>query len=203
MTGAAAIILSHHQEAEKKVCAMLALKESEEKYRTLFVTIDEGFLIGKLLRDADGCVVDYTILEFNPAFERISGVSCAGRLHSEVLPNAGRLWLKHCEYVADTGRSARFEFFSEAVQRWFGVLLFRHGRDQVAMLCDEITGRKRAEAELQSRNEELERFNKAAVGRELRMIELKEEINELRSQRGEPRRYALDFKMSNTGSKDA
>jgi PAS domain S-box-containing protein len=176
-----------------------ALRESEEKYRTLFETMDEGFLIGKLIRDENGHVLDYNILEFNPAFERISGIraNSSGRLCSEVLPKIDRVWLDHCERVADTGRSKRFDFFSEAVQRWFDVILFPYGRDHIAALCDEITGRKRAETELQSRNEELERFNKVTVGRELRMIELKKEVNVLRGQRGEPARYPLEYENYN------
>ena len=47
--------------------------------------------------------------------------------------------------------------------------------------------------ELRSINEELTRFNNASVGRELRMIELKKEINELCVQSGRPPRYPLDF----------
>ena len=65
----------------------------------------------------------------------------------------------------------------------------------VVTLTD-ITVRKRAEAvlrqqsaELRSSNEELAQFNRAAVGRELRMIELKEEIDELCRRLGEPPRH--------------
>ena len=47
--------------------------------------------------------------------------------------------------------------------------------------------------ELHATNEELTRFNKASVGRELRMIELKKEINELYVQSGKSPRYPLDF----------
>ncbi|MBN2702568.1 MAG: PAS domain S-box protein [Pontiellaceae bacterium] len=43
----------------------------------------------------------------------------------------------------------------------------------------DITERKEAEERLSSSNDELARFNKVAVGRELRMIELKQEINAL------------------------
>jgi len=47
--------------------------------------------------------------------------------------------------------------------------------------------------ELRVRNEELDRFNRAMVGRELRMIELKEEINELCRRLGESPRHATDL----------
>jgi PAS domain S-box-containing protein len=57
----------------------------------------------------------------------------------------------------------------------------------------DITARKRAEAALRLRNEELERFKHAAVGRELRMVELKQQVNELCRQMGKPLLYPLDF----------
>jgi|GEM_PF-5973520 len=39
----------------------------------------------------------------------------------------------------------------------------------------------------------LARFNRVAVGRETRMIELKKEINELRKRLGDAARYPLEF----------
>ena len=42
---------------------------------------------------------------------------------------------------------------------------------------------------LRASNEELERFNRTMVDRELRMIELKREINELCQRVGEPPRH--------------
>ncbi len=44
--------------------------------------------------------------------------------------------------------------------------------------------------ELQARNEALTRFNRLTVDRELRMVELKQEINALLARAGEPARYA-------------
>jgi PAS domain S-box-containing protein len=64
----------------------------------------------------------------------------------------------------------------------------------------DITEQQRAEAEiqrhiaeLQAANDELARFNRAAVDRELRMIELKKQVNELCAKAGLPARYPLDF----------
>jgi two-component system, chemotaxis family, CheB/CheR fusion protein len=75
-------------------------------------------------------------------------------------------------------------------------------RDKPILLLamEDITERKRKEdalkhshTELQAHADELSRFNRAAVGRETRMIELKREINELCHRQGEPSRYPLDF----------
>jgi hypothetical protein len=63
-----------------------------------------------------------------------------------------------------------------------------------------ITASKAAEAalkqqaeELRARNEEMERFNRAMVGRELDMIDLKRQINDLCRQLGRQPAYDLDF----------
>lgn len=52
--------------------------------------------------------------------------------------------------------------------------------------------REAAAAELASRNAELARFNRVAVDRELRMVELKREAEELRQRLGEPPRYQVN-----------
>lgn len=64
----------------------------------------------------------------------------------------------------------------------------------------EVFERKRAEEDarnyaekLRARNQELERFNRAMVDRELRIIELKRQINELMQRLGEEPIYPLDF----------
>ena len=57
----------------------------------------------------------------------------------------------------------------------------------------DLRERKRTEAELWARNEELERFNRMAVGREKRMIELKQEVNALCAELGRPPAHNLDF----------
>ncbi len=64
-------------------------------------------------------------------------------------------------------------------------------------LKGEIAERKQAEEEFRETNEELMRFNKMAVGRELRMIELKKEVNYLCGLAGQEPRYALEFEKKN------
>ena len=61
----------------------------------------------------------------------------------------------------------------------------------------DITARKQAEQSLKERNRELERFNRASVGRELKMIELKKEINALCKETGKPEPYPLNLTSGN------
>jgi len=56
---------------------------------------------------------------------------------------------------------------------------------------EDISERKRAENELKKKNKELELFNRLAVGRELKMIELKKEINALLVQLGKESKYKI------------
>lgn len=51
---------------------------------------------------------------------------------------------------------------------------------------------RRSEAALRAHGEELERFNRIAVGRELRMMELKREVNDLAQRCGEQARYVAE-----------
>jgi two-component system CheB/CheR fusion protein len=81
--------------------------------------------------------------------------------------------------------------------QWFLARIqpYRTVEDQIAgvvLTFVDITEAKRSAAEVQARNAELERFNRAAVGREVRMLELKREINALLAARGEPPKYAVE-----------
>jgi PAS domain S-box-containing protein len=64
----------------------------------------------------------------------------------------------------------------------------------------DITNRKQAEEQIKQKvkelaqsNDELTRFNRLAIGREMRMIELKQNCNRLAAQLGIPLPYNLDF----------
>ena len=62
---------------------------------------------------------------------------------------------------------------------------------QVYTTFDDFTERKQAEEELKKNIKQLERFNRLTVGRELRMIELKKEINELLKETGRVEKYKI------------
>ncbi len=69
-----------------------------------------------------------------------------------------------------------------------------HGQgERFIVLSRDVTARQLAEEELRQRNEELERFNRAATQREVRMVALKREVNELARAAGRPAPYDTSF----------
>ncbi len=71
---------------------------------------------------------------------------------------------------------------------WQATVADKNGK--VYAVATDITERKQAEGELKQKMKQLERFNKVAVDRELRMIELKREINELLEKAGLEKKYS-------------
>ena len=63
--------------------AEAALQRSEERYRTLFETMEDGgaFCILQIIFDADQKPVDYRFLEANPAFEAPNRPPASGRAY--------------------------------------------------------------------------------------------------------------------------
>ena len=51
--------------------AETALRQSEERYRSLFDSIDEGLCLIDLLFDETGKPLDYRIVEINRAFQQL------------------------------------------------------------------------------------------------------------------------------------
>ena len=58
-------------------------------------------------------------------------------------------------------------------------------------MVTDITERKKAEQDLKERLDELERFSRLVVGREVKMIGLKEEVNQLLLNLGREEKYEI------------
>jgi PAS domain S-box-containing protein len=136
-----------------------ALRQSEERYRTLFATLIEGFCIIEVLFDAEERPVDYRFLEVNPAFERQTGLKNAvGKTMRELAPNHEAHWFEAYGKVALTGEPARFVNEARELGRWYDVSAYRVGGPdsrKVAILFNDIGDRKRAEEALRLAHERL------------------------------------------------
>ncbi len=153
VTQAAAVILSKHLDTRERAKAEEALHKSEEKYRTLFNTIDEGFCIMELIRNAHGKITGLIFREVNQAFERQTGLSdLTGKTVSEVLPNLEQYWIDIYTQVIETGKSLHMEDYIKDDNRWYNMHVSPLGgkdRSMVSVVFVDITDLKLRERQKQ------------------------------------------------------
>lgn len=143
---------------------------------------------------------DCTLLEMNPAglamIEADSLKSVIGKtLLSVIAPDYRRPFQKLTEKVfkGDSG-VLEFELIGlKGTRRWLEThaLPLRDAKGEITALLGitrDVTERKKADMDIKERVSELEKFYEMAIGRELKMKELKEEIARLKAELSEYRR---------------
>jgi len=99
-------------ERKREECA---LRDSEEKYRSLFERIDAGFCIVEMIFNGE-TPVDYRFVEVNPTFEHHTGIlNPKGRLMRDIAPDHEQYWFDRYGQVALTGRAQRFDATAKAL----------------------------------------------------------------------------------------
>lgn len=150
-------VMAVANEVTELVRARKKVEESEERYRTLFESMDEGFCVVEIILDDQEQPMDYRFLEINPTFERQTGLAQAlGKTAKTLVPNLESHWFEIYGKVALTGESVRFLNGSVAMNRWFDVYAYRVGRAdsrKVGILFNDITQRKLAEEALHQSSE--------------------------------------------------
>jgi PAS domain S-box-containing protein len=168
------------------------LRNSEERFRT--ITENAPMLIGI------SSLKDGTILFTNPTYN-----STLGYKEGELIGMKGpELYVDRAERKILLGL-----FHSQGFVSNFRVQVRRKDGSPIWLLSSvhpvnyngipsiigasvDITELMKAEADLKAANDELYLFNRTMVGRELRMIELKKEINQLCIAAGMPSKYEVD-----------
>lgn len=123
-----------------------ALIERNLHYDALFETMLEGFALCDGIRDRDGKLIDYTIVEMNPALQRMLGVGpeAIGTKLSDG-PGDWTRWLELCDRVLTTGQPAGLERHNRATDQWHEIRITRVTQSRMAQIFFDITERKKAE----------------------------------------------------------
>jgi PAS domain S-box-containing protein len=149
-----------------------AVRIGEERYRTLFTAMDEGFCVIEMIRGPTGRWSDYRFLEMNPAFEKHTGLSgVVGCTIREIAPEHEDFWYQTYGRVASSGEPMRFVHHASAIgNRWFDVFAFPlpdASHTRVAVLFKDISDRKQAEEALRIAERRKDEFI-ATLAHELR-----------------------------------
>ena len=138
------------------------LKLSEEKYRSLFENMINGYAYCRMIFDQKDKPVDFVYLEINDAFEKLTGLNRAevvGRRVSEAIPGTREANPEIFEIygrVAQTGKTESFEVFFKPLNMWLKIAVYGPKKEHFVAIFENITKRKELEQELSSYNQRLE-----------------------------------------------
>jgi PAS domain S-box-containing protein len=193
MTGAVMGVAIFAQDITERKRAEEAVRESEARLSTILQTTNQGFWL------VDN---DDNTLEVNDAMCEILDLSreeIVAKDFWDFLDEENRQIVREQNRIRKTGEKNMYEV---SLLRSDGSLvpclnnaspLFDRDGNKIGSfgMFTEISDRKKIEEELRQNVDELERFNKLAIGREKKMIQLKEEINELLDQSNRDKRYKI------------
>jgi PAS domain S-box-containing protein len=133
-----------------------ALSVDKKHFNMFFEHMTDGFAYQKIVLDESGKPVDYVFLEVNNAFEKITGFKreeIIGKKVTEVLKgieNDPTDWIGKYGKVALTCQSIQFENYVASLGKWYNVSAYCPDKGYFVALFEDITERKKAEAELKS-----------------------------------------------------
>lgn len=155
------------------------LKTNEEKYRSLFANMLNGFAYCKIILDKKGKPIDFVYLEVNDAFEKLTGLKKAdvlGKNATEAIPGIKETHPDLFEIygnVALTGKKKYFEIHFEPLDIWLSISAYCPKKGYFAAVFENITEQKQNKKKLEEYSQGLE------LTVEARTQELKEAHNRL------------------------
>jgi two-component system cell cycle sensor histidine kinase/response regulator CckA len=130
--------------------AEAALKQSEQRYHSLFANMLEGYAYCRMLYDG-GVPRDFVYLDVNSAFGKLTGLKeVVGKKVSDVVPGIAESNPELFEIygrVALTGTPETFETYVEPLSIWFRIYVYSPEKEYFVAVFENISERKAAETE--------------------------------------------------------
>lgn len=151
--------------------AELALARSEAHWRGLFENLSEGFVLGEVMRDETGKVVDLRYLDVNAAWAAIVELDpnlARQRTYRELFKD-GEQWIEETATVVDTGIPVTFTRQVGTAGRWYQGRTHRFENGRFATLFREVTdsyadeARRNALLELSDRLRDMQDIDEMAA----------------------------------------
>jgi PAS domain S-box-containing protein len=186
-------VINTTEDITERKHAEVAIRENRERLDTILKTTAQGFW----LTDQDD-----NIMEVNDAMSEILGLpkdETVGRNFFDFLDKENRKMVREQNKLRKKGTHSLYEISLMRPDRQLipclmnASPLFDKDGNIVGSfgMTTNIAERKQMEEELRQNVDELERFSKVAYGREEKMIQLKQEINELMIRLGQAEKYKI------------
>jgi PAS domain S-box-containing protein len=172
--------ISHDNTLQK--IAEQKLKLSEQKYHSLYTSMNEGVAFHEIIYNSQHKPEDYIITDINHAFETIIGLKqseVVGKKASEIYGTGNPPYIEIYANVAEKGEPKEFETFFEPMDKYFKISVIASEKGKFATIFEDITKRKMAEKRSQDLltkekqlTEELQRSNEKLQQKEKDMAQL-------------------------------
>ncbi|MBP2132672.1 PAS domain S-box-containing protein [Methanomicrobium sp. W14] len=128
--------ISKRKKAEK------ALEISEKQYKELFSTMNNGFVLHKIITDENGIPCDYRFLEINPAFEKMTGLKAQdirGKTFFELYPDEDKKSIERYGKIALSGIPEEFTEYNSIFGKYYKIYSYSPRKNQFAAIFTDIT----------------------------------------------------------------
>ncbi|MCT4607543.1 MAG: ATP-binding protein [Marinisporobacter sp.] len=143
-----------------------ALNESQEKYQTLLMNMNNGFAYFKAIEDENNHLIDGIYLEVNEAFEKLTGIKKKDIIGKSLLDIAADKSIKDYFYILqremDVGKGFKLlDYHLAGRDKWCSAYVYIPEKGYWALILTDITEERKIADRMKKAKEAAEAANKA------------------------------------------